>query len=418
MNFFELFFQQLNQQSFDYVVLRNYETLLESYPSGDVDFLFSNQSFKKIKQQIYKLLPPSAVIYSQQRHADISITYYIYYANDNQLITLELATKLLFYQYNKVALINLPVKCYYFDTHNAIKKRKFYCSIPILNEDDYFLHLFVEYTINKKEKYRSILEKILSDKGQSLEVLNSYVFHYTKGSMLGFIKSACASLWVKLRSLFSPPGKFIVLMGPDGAGKTTIANLLAEKFHRHARFILRKQMNNRPRVLTLSRQSQADSISSDNETHVVEKSHVIKHQTGGLIKRLYHSARLLWHWLDFIIEYYFSVYPALVKGGFIFSERYIYDYLLFPERINPNAYYWVRQIAVKLMPKPTETIILLVMPEIIRQRKRELGLSDIENFNQRLLEFAKKNHFSVVPADSSALEVADYVVQLICQKSD
>jgi energy-coupling factor transporter ATP-binding protein EcfA2 len=114
----------------------------------------------------------------------------------------------------------------------------------------------------------------------------------------------------KIRNFFSPPGYFLVLLGPDGVGKTTTAKILnkllkdinIKSHHFH--------LGVRPGILPLKKTS----------SHNKKRREKAKKQekTCKFIEFLKYN----YHFLDYLFFYFFRIRPLIAKGGIVIVERY------------------------------------------------------------------------------------------------
>ncbi|HNP95389.1 MAG TPA: hypothetical protein PKJ63_07160, partial [Cyclobacteriaceae bacterium] len=124
------------------------------------------------------------------------------------------------------------------------------------------------------------------------------------------VKGLCLEWQRKIYRLFNPTGIFIVFLGPDGSGKSTVLNRVTKRltpaFRRTHYYHLR------PNWACFSRNTQA-----------TQSPHASPPR--GFFPSLIKLG--LW-WADYFIGYWLDVYRRLVSSTFVVFDRYYYDLLV------------------------------------------------------------------------------------------
>jgi thymidylate kinase len=162
-------------------------------------------------------------------------------------------------------------------------------------------------------------------------------------------------------------GLFVVLIGPDGSGKSTVAAcamaMLGEEFRGVWRFHWRPQL-----LPKLGRSAQQGGAPSDENA---VPSEVSKYR--GIVS----LARFFYYWLDFVLGYWLVIYPRRKQGILVLGERYFADTLVHPARYGFSVPHCVMRLASKLVPSPDLMVLLKDDPRTIFARKPELSVSAI-----------------------------------------
>ncbi len=152
-----------------------------------------------------------------------------------------------------------------------------------------------------------------------------------------------------------PPGRFIVLVGPDGVGKTTLAAALADALDGRTAYF-----HFRPLVWSplLSRPPVGNPPNPD------------KGSAGGFAPlgwvRLARNVVRLW------AGYLMRVRPAVRRGTLVIGDRWAYGYLAQPHALKYYGPPWLARLAIRLLPGPDLVVSLTAPPALIRSRKDEL----------------------------------------------
>jgi thymidylate kinase len=175
-------------------------------------------------------------------------------------------------------------------------------------------------------------------------------------------------------------GRFVVLVGPDGVGKTSVARaLLAHHRGPAAYFHFLPPLDGRWQA-------------APDPTSVPPP----KARGGGSVMlgwiRLVRNAVRCW------LGYLKSVRPALKRGLLIVGDRWMYGYVVQPEAMKFHGPDLLARAVLRLLPRPHLIVNLTAPPYIIRERKQELTLSQIE---QELLAWASLSMPNVKTLDAT-----------------
>jgi thymidylate kinase len=150
-------------------------------------------------------------------------------------------------------------------------------------------------------------------------------------------------------------GSFVVVVGPDGVGKTTVAKALLEAHpgptgYFHFRPPIWQSLAERPAGAGYPPPS--------------------KGQAGG--RRWLGWLRLARNFVRFWAGYLRNVRPALRGGALVVGDRWAYGYLVQPHALRFYGPSWLAAAALRALPHPDLVVNLSAPPEVVWQRKREL----------------------------------------------
>lgn len=186
-----------------------------------------------------------------------------------------------------------------------------------------------------------------------------------------------------LNRLLNPVGFSVVLLGPDGSGKTTIANLVIERIS--GSFHGDNLQYWRPYFLPAMGRLKFWNPSKDTKNNPDPHGHSKQNPVKSLIRFFYYL-------VDYIIGYPFKVYIPKVRKKIIIFDRYYYDYLVDLHRYRFNIPNWLPKLFLRFIPSPDLTIYLDAEPEELIKRKQELSLSELD---RQVKQFRKV--FPIIP---------------------
>ncbi|MGH8071827.1 MAG: dTMP kinase, partial [Candidatus Entotheonellia bacterium] len=163
-------------------------------------------------------------------------------------------------------------------------------------------------------------------------------------------------LWRRLRY---PTGLFIAILGPDGAGKSTLVHHLKETlrraFRRTALFHLR------PGVMGWKGANGPVTDPHAKPPHPLSLS---------LLKVLYYL-------LDYSLGYLIKLRLKLVRSTLVLFDRYYDDLLVDPRRYRYGGPQWLIRLARYFIPEPDLFLILDVSEDQLLSRKREVSPEEL-----------------------------------------
>jgi thymidylate kinase len=157
-----------------------------------------------------------------------------------------------------------------------------------------------------------------------------------------------------------PRGAFVVVIGPDGVGKTTLAARLIEDHGSPTMYL-----HFRPRLLT-----RPPSSPVEGDAPPPKRSDPGPPPSGWL--RLARSVAMFW------LGYLRWIKPALARGTLVVGDRWAFGYVGQPAALGFAGPSWLARLAVRLVPQPDLVLRLRGDPGLVAGRKGDLAASQIE----------------------------------------
>ncbi len=160
-----------------------------------------------------------------------------------------------------------------------------------------------------------------------------------------------------------PAGHVLMIVGPDGTGKTTLCNALER--HVQTRAAVRVLANRRGAEPLGLLPSRAPRGSTSAPHRHAPRSAVVS------------IAKLVYAFADFYLGWLIKVRPFVRRGGWVVVERGWWDMLVDPVRYRLRLPHWLGRVLAHLTPRPTVVLVLEAPTDVITARKAQLTVPEL-----------------------------------------
>lgn len=406
-------------QSAEYAVLRNYAGLPDANHSRDIDIIISTKSFQAVRKVLVDAIVATGWKILTYLHSDRLVTFVcgIQEENNTELVQWD------FFMNTSVFGIVLM------DADEFLIRRKFngfLYHVDIEGEflDKYLYNRAVGYSyptryqsirlqVENEDMVKNKLKEVCGvsslsecDRLSGKRILVHAMWYNMQKFPIGTIKHLIFFLYTYVRNyICSDTGFSIGFTGPDGAGKTTVINLLIErlspvftKAHRYYHF--------RPELF----KNISDVAQSAGLKKNIDKRYDIPHR-GGETGKFNSVLRLFYYATDYILGYFLRVKPTIRITRLAIFDRYYTDIICDSRRsrifLNYKFLYWFGRLFI---PALDYNILLTADVDTILVRKKELSHEEISLINKKISYLSKKPGYKVVYNDLSSNDAVNTIL--------
>ena len=193
-----------------------------------------------------------------------------------------------------------------------------------------------------------------------------------------------------------PTGLFVAVLGPDGAGKSTLATGLMDStrgaFRRYRVFHLRPML--------VGKSKSAGPVTDPHGQP--PRSYLVS------------TLKLAAYVLDYAAGYWMVIRPLAARSGLVVFDRYYQDLLTDPRRFRYSGPVWLVRVLGRIVPSPDLVLLLDAPPAVTLSRKREVEPAEAERQRRSYLSLVKGiPAANIVDAAQDASQVSDQATRIV-----
>lgn len=420
-------FDAWNVAQIRYLILRNYKNLPE-YTGNDIDILLDPAQRRDAEKILCRTAGESGwLIHNIGEFA--CRAFYLFHRETREQVHIDL-------------MCGIKWHALLFADHSVMLKRRvpfknFYAPHPAHEAATNLMYRLI-YGGYVKEAYREdIHDAVRQDPERFVEAVSPWIGAELAGK---FAKCAARNQWpeieaqtaqtrkrvwfanlrnpVKLgRSLINDvfrfsrrwlrsPGVFLVFFGPDGCGKTSVADQLKVE--------LEKTFSPGKGLHCHWKPARSKKISAGPTTDPHGRSP--RNASASLAFFIHHYLPFVWGW-------WIVVKPALFKNGLVIIDRYYYDFFVDQRRYRLKLPQWIVKLGFLFIKKPDLVFCLDAAPEVLQARKKEVSFEECRRQRETYCELAKRLPNGHVidasqPLENVVQDVKALVLEFMAQRTE
>jgi len=250
------------------------------------------------------------------------------------------------------------------------------------------------------KKFICIIEKndIVGLNALTKKMRNAILIRTIYHNPLAYLQYKAQNTLRIVKRLLKPTGLFVVILGTDGSGKSTVISHLIDVLY--PAFRKTKQYHWKPTIIQKT---------SNNLPVIEPHSKPPRNFLLSIIKIVVYT-------IEYAFGYLIKILPEKIKSTLVVFDRYYYDLLVDQKRFRIKLPKKIIKIVSYLIPKPDLIFYLNTEPSIAFERKNELNIEELEkqNIEFRGLKDLLKDHFYVIDnngkVDAAVNEIAAIVL--------
>ena len=200
----------------------------------------------------------------------------------------------------------------------------------------------------------------------------------------------------RIRRVWRPDGLNVVLLGPDGAGKSSVIEALGPRLV--CAFARSTCWGFAPPLHSLLRRRNRPT----NQPHALPSRSVLT----SVVRAAY--------WFVYYTFGYVNLHLALARSTLVLNDRHFVDILVDAKRYRYGGPLWLMRLIWRLIPKPDLIILLDAPPEVLQARKQEVSFEETARQRRAYLSLVRTmGNGHVVDATQSLEHVAGDVSDII-----
>jgi len=174
----------------------------------------------------------------------------------------------------------------------------------------------------------------------------------------------------KLSRIANPTGLFVVFLGCDGSGKSTIINMLLKDYVFLNGFRKKEYFHLYP------------LFKNKKQKKLIVKNPHAQNEYNFFISFI----KIVYLYILFLFGYFINIRPLLVTSTLVLFDRFIYDITVDPKRFRLKVPLFLLKLTCKILPKPDLIFILDSKIETLNKKKQEVEKNMLINLKSKYLK--------------------------------
>ncbi len=233
---------------------------------------------------------------------------------------------------------------------------------------------------------------------QRVHLLNALRHRDRLGSLARSVANTVHRLRDRVARLCRPDGVYLVLLGPDGAGKSTLTEILG------------------PQLASILPHTTSYGFAPDFMQNLLHGRNRRTDQPHTLPPRSWTASvlRATLYWFAYYTLGYLVRHVDMARSRLVLADRHYIDVLLDQRRYRYGGPLWLLHLIWRVIPKPDLVVLLDAPSEVLVARKKELPVEEIERQRQGYLKLVRsQNNGHVINVDQPMQGVVNDVCELV-----
>ncbi len=211
-----------------------------------------------------------------------------------------------------------------------------------------------------------------------------------------FVGNKYRDLIDRARRVWQPDGLNVVLLGPDGAGKSTVIDGLGPRLH--GAFARTTCSGFAPPLHRLFRRGNRPT----DQPHALARRSFLT----SVVRAAY--------WFVYCTFGYVGLHLALARSTLVLNDRHFVDILVDRKRYRYGGPLWLLHLIWRVIPKPNLIIVLDAPPQVLQARKQEVSFEETARQRSAYLSLGRTlSNCQIVDASQPLERVAGEVSEII-----
>jgi thymidylate kinase len=247
----------------------------------------------------------------------------------------------------------------------------------------------IEYS---NEPLDIVLQDYFNGKNNNPLPIQKFIQQKKENSTFFYLKNTLNYGLDTMRNCLNNQGFTITFSGVDGAGKSTVIDVLAHRIEKQLRkpvVVLRHRPSLLPILSVWTKGKQkAHQDATDNLPRQGKNKNVLSS-----------FARFSYYYLDFLIGQFVVYFKYILRGYVVIYDRYYFDFINDSKRSNIVLSKKISSFGYQFLLKPKFNFFLFADANTILNRKKELSKNTIElltdDYKNLFLKLKSKSHLAI-----------------------